>query len=42
MKYRVIASYRAPTEPMSYEDALEMVCILRAQFIHCHIERIES
>ena len=38
MKYIVIASYRKPTAPMLYEDAVQLVKHLRAQGINCHIE----
>lgn len=40
MTYIVISSYRAPSAPMTYEDAMQMVHHLRAQGIHAHAERI--
>ena len=38
MKYIVIASYRKPSEPMFYEDAIELIEQLRLQGINCHIQ----
>jgi len=41
MMYIVIASYRAPSAPMPYAEAIEMVDHLRAQGIHAHAQIIE-
>jgi|GEM_PF-1991773 len=40
MMYRVIASYRKPSEPMPYAEAIAMVYHLRSQGIHAHAELI--
>lgn len=38
MLYIVIASYQLPSEPMSYDDALEKVRAIRAGGGYAHIE----